>query len=182
MKHFQYSMIGGLIGLIVGAFFGLVFDSFYTKKSELKIKQTLQAYVFGGIGTIAGISLGLKLAAEDKEIKQEKLKYQQSLVEAECHFCRRIFQYSTLKFKKKEYCDNCISTIKNDYILKCKEINRIVSGIDQLKRHSAINSRLDKVKQIAESMESYENIELNFITKKPSAILKSIEEYRIKLK
>src|SRR4051812_33333897 len=134
MRHLQYALIGGIIGIIAGTFFGLVFDSFYTKKSQLIKRQTLQVYIFGGIGTIAGVSLGLKLATDDEEIERKKLEYQKSLIEAKCKFCGYSFQYSTLQFIKKEYCDNCILKIKNDYSVKCKEINKIVSGIEQLKR------------------------------------------------
>jgi uncharacterized membrane-anchored protein YhcB (DUF1043 family) len=200
MKNFQYPIIGGFIGLIAGVFFGLVFDSFYTKKSQLETKQTIQPYIFGAIGAIVGISLGLKVAEEENKAKQKQLeekrriaaykeevrvnqiKYQNSLVETKCNFCDVNFKYSTLKFTDKKYCDSCISKIKNDYILKCKEINRIVLGIEQLKRHSAINARLDKVKEIAEGMAIYENVELDFISKKPSEFSKSADEYRLNLK
>lgn len=200
MKHFQYSIIGGIIGLIAGALFGLVFDSFYTKKSQLETKQTLQVYIFGGVGVLAGITLGIKISDEEEVIKQKQLdeqkrktayeeqlrkkqiEYQESLIETKCSFCEEIFKYSNSQFIEKKYCDSCILKIKNDYSQKCQEINKIVSGIEQLKRHSAINARLDRVKEIAENMIQYENVELDFISKKPSAILKSVEDYRFNMK
>ena len=123
MKHFIYLILGGVIGLFFGVIFGFIFDTMYTKKSELATKQTIQVIIFGGLGTIAGASLGAKIASEEKEKRKKELEYQKSLIETRCNFCNESFQYSTLEFTNKKYCDCCISKIKQDYISKCLEIN-----------------------------------------------------------
>jgi len=181
MKHFIYLILGGVIGLFFGVIFGFIFDTMYTKKSELATKQSIQVIIFGGLGTIAGASLGAKIASEEKEKRKKELEYQKSLIETKCNFCNDSFKYSSLEFTNKKYCDSCITKIKRDYVSKCLEINSIVKGIEELKRHSAINKRLDRVAEIAKSLEPYENIDLDFISKKPSEILESTIEYRLKL-
>ena len=181
MKHILYLIFGGVIGLIIGVIFGFLFDTAYTKKSELETKQKIQVVIFGGLGTIVGASLGIKIASEEKEKRKRELNYQKSLIETKCNFCDENFQYSSLQFTSKKYCDSCISKIKQDYISKCLEINSIVKGIEELKRHSAIHKRLDRVAEITKSLEPYENIDLDFISKKPSEILESTIEYRLKL-
>src|SRR5688572_25728277 len=177
-KHFLYSIYGGILGLVIGAFFGFVFDSFYTKRSQLNTKQTLQAFIFGGIASVIGISIGLKVASEEQNKKQKDLEYQSSLVQANCNFCRLDFQYSTLHFASKKYCDSCVNNIKVDYISKCEQVDNVIDDIGKLKRGSAIIARLDKIKGIAESMQIYEDVDLEFISTKPSEILENINEYR----
>jgi hypothetical protein len=181
VKYILYSILGGLFGLLVGGIFGLMFDSFYTEKSQLVTKQYIQVILFGCIGTIAGAGIGFKIASEEQGRKKKEIEYKKSLVTKACAYCSQEFQYSTLEFTDQKYCNSCINSIRKDYVAKCKEINRIVDGIDKLKRHSTIHVRLDKVQQIAESMKHYEQTNLDFITKKPSEILRSISEYRSNL-
>ncbi len=181
MKHILYFIFGGVTGLIIGVIFGFLFDTVYAKKSELETKQKIQVVIFGGLGTIAGASLGIKIASEEKEKRKRELDYKKSLIETKCNFCNENFQYSSLKFTSKKYCDYCISKIKDEYISKCLEINSIVKGIEDLKRNSAINKRLDRAHEIAENLKPYENIDLDFIVKKPSKIIESINEYRMNL-
>jgi uncharacterized membrane-anchored protein YhcB (DUF1043 family) len=178
MKLISYSVIGALIGLIFGVFIGFGFDSFYTKKSERQTKQTIQVYLFGGIGLLVGILIGSKIAMDEIETKEKQIAYQKSLVEEICNYCSQKFQYSTLEFSAKAYCDTCINNIRLDYSTKCKEINKLLDGIELLKRQSAISNRLDKAKTIAESLSGYEQINLEFLSIKPSEIIKSIEDYR----
>lgn len=178
MRHFAYVIIGGLVGLMIGTVFGFVFDSFYTKKSILETKQTIQAVIFGGIGVIGGAAIGFKIADEIEDEILKKKEYAKSLIDTSCEFCHGSFKYSTLEYKTKSYCDRCILTIKYDYIDKCKQINKIVAGIEELKMPHAIKNRLDKTENIAMSLTKYETVNLDFITKKPSQILKSISDYK----
>ncbi len=181
MRHIGYAIIGGLIGLVAGIVFGFVFDSFYTKKSERETKQTMQIVIFGGIGLVGGAVLGFKVANDEEREKQKKAAYLKSLVETACKFCKSSFNYSNFDYATKSYCDECILTIKADYIDKCSQINKIVNGIETLKRINAINIRLDKAESIAMTLNKYESVNLDFIVKKPSLILKSISDYRKQL-
>ncbi|WP_140485470.1 hypothetical protein [Flavobacterium sp. GSA192] len=182
IKYISYPIIGGVLGCILGGFFGFVFDSFYTKKNDLEQKQKYQAIIFSIMGGVGGVLLGLKVAEEEVKNEKEKRIFEESLKISKCNFCNTNFEYSFLYYDEKKYCDNCISKIKKDYILKCTQINSCVNKIEELKKISAILKRLDKVDLIAMSMMDYEDVDLEFITKKPSEILKSTEDYRNGLK
>jgi uncharacterized membrane-anchored protein YhcB (DUF1043 family) len=182
VKYITNSFLGGLIGLVAGAFLGFAFDSFYTKKSQLATKQTLQVVLFGSIGAVAGAAIGFKIASEDEEKKRKEIAYQKSLVKFTCSYCEQDFYFSSLESTSQKYCNNCISNLRNTYIEKCKEVNSLLTGVEELKRQSAIHARLDKAQQILENIKHYDAINLEFVTIKPSDLLKTIEEYRSNLR
>ena len=176
MKKLSYCLIGAFIGLLLGMFFGLMLGSEITKKSQREAKAKIQMVIFGAVGTVIGFSFGAKLAQEDAEIKRKEEAYRQSLRESKCLYCNNSFQYSILDVKEKRYCDPCFNRIYYDYTTQCREINKIAEGIELLKRKHAIRNRLTKINAIAEDLLIYEDVDLHFITKKPSEIIKNCNE------
>jgi len=125
MRYFAYTIIGGLVGLLTGIFFGIVFDSFYTKKSILEKKQTIQAVLFGGIGLIGGAAIGFKIAAEIEDEILKKKEYTKSLVD-------------TSFFKKNRHKESYISQSERN------SNTSIENYFDEL-RESGQNNKRDEV-------------------------------------
>ncbi|WP_299764595.1 hypothetical protein [uncultured Dokdonia sp.] len=178
MKNLKYPLTGAIVGLVLGVFFGFIFDSFYTKKSELENKQRIQVILFGSIGVVGGLIIGSKVAAEEQENINKEIEYNNSIVTKNCLWCKSIFEYSKLEYSNKNYCNTCIRVISKDYIIKIQEIQKLLIGINELKRNSAILKRLEKMNTIANELMIYENVDLEMISKKPSEILEMVGEYQ----
>ncbi|WP_025743099.1 hypothetical protein [Aquimarina pacifica] len=177
----KYPILGLFFGLLFGVFTGSIFDSFYTKRSEWPEKQKIQIFIFGAIGGITGLIIGSKIEDEELERKKKEKEYLISLKKGNCQKCADIFEFSTLEFVHKEYCDFCIKEIGVNYVSKLKEITNLFDGIDKLKRKSAIVKRLDKIESIAKEMAVYDDINLDFITKKSYEILEIRSSYKNEL-
>ncbi len=172
-----YTISGAAIGLIAGVFFGLTFDSFYTKKSEFETKTGIQMAIFGGLGMALGIAGGLTAAHQVQKEEAEKKRYQLSLISRNCIHCNEQFIFSNLEYVEKEYCDKCILNIKFEYQLALTKYNKAVKGIEDLKMRSAIEKRIILARDAIVPIVKYDKIKLPFIDPKPTDILLRLDTF-----
>ena len=184
MRYITYPFFCGLVGTIFGIFIGSIFNIQYTKKSFRETQSAIFGILGGGIGLFGGIALGIKLADEEtqklkkeKEQKEKQIAYEKSLISTECKYCNSTFKFSSIAFTKKDYCDKCTSQIRREYNYAITELENQYSDILKLQRKSAILKRLDKCKFIINNILKYEEINLSFVTVKPSELKKKLDEF-----
>lgn len=122
MKFILYIVVGIVLGGIGGMFFGFVYNSAYTKKSQQDIRIAVQVPVFGILGALAGAIVGGRIGAEDgKKNGTSQIDYKQmrkDLLEPRtvtaCLKCKIGIGYNPLKETKPALCRKCASEGMSD--------------------------------------------------------------------
>ena len=103
--------------------------------------------MFGVAGVFVGGYFGFKIAEEEEEKKRNKERIICNMQNLTCSYCKQPFAYSDIDHPYQNFCHRCVDS--------------------KLRR-------LKKAEAIAETLMKYEGVQLDFITKQPSEILKGI--------
>lgn len=175
MKTLSNILFGAFIGMLLGIFFGFVFDSFYTKKSEKANKAKMQMVLFGAIGLIVGGKISSVLE-EEKKSNLEKIEQLKKITfTINCKYCNLDFQHIMLVEEDVKFCPSCLSKITYEFMIKYNEIDKLMDGINDLKRNSAKINRLQKMRTIVLELFKYEEYDFPIEYKKPSKLVAEIE-------